>query len=233
MRGRGSLGIFIRECRKNFVQTGALAPSSRALAHAMAAYVSPGDAPRRILEVGPGTGVFTEEIVRRMGPFDHLDVYEINPVFADHIEDRFRHDPLFEIARGRLTLHRIDVLKLPRDVMYDLILSGLPLNNFKPTEVRALMEAFMYHLVPGGILSYYEYLLVRTVKRCLSGAAERERLRLVGEITDEFIQRFQVRSDPVLLNLPPAVARHLVKPVANVHPALRPSPALRPAAAVQ
>jgi phospholipid N-methyltransferase len=233
MRERGFLGIFIKECRKNFAQTGALAPSSRALAHAMASYVSSGDAPRRILEVGPGTGVFTEEIVRRMGPFDHLDVYEINPVFADLIEDRFMNDPLFEIARGRLTLHRSDVLTLPRDTMYDLILSGLPLNNFEPEQVRAFMESFMSHLVPGGVLSYFEYVFVRAVKRLLSGAAERERLRLVGEITGDFIQRFQIRSDPVLLNLPPAVARHLVKPVARVQLAQRPSPALRPAAAIQ
>jgi phospholipid N-methyltransferase len=199
----------------------------------MTAYVSPGDAPRRILEVGPGSGVFTEEIVRRMGPFDHLDVYEINPVFADYIEERFRTDPLFEIARGRLRLYRSDVLKLPRDITYDLIVSGLPLNNFEPAQVRAFMETFMFHLVPGGVLSYFEYILVRAVKRMLSGAAERERLRLVGEVTDDYIQRFQARSDPVLLNLPPAVARHLVKPVACVQPAQRPSPALRPAAAIQ
>jgi len=233
MRERKTFGIFFRECRKNFAQTGALAPSSRALAQAMASYVSPGDAPRRILEVGPGTGIFTEEIVRRMGPFDQLDVYEINPVFADLIEDRFTNDPSFKIARGRLTLHRSDVLTLPRDTTYDLILSGLPLNNFEPGQVRAFMESFMSHLVPGGVLSYFEYVFVRTVKRLLSGSAERERLRLVGEITGDFIQRFQIRSDPVLLNLPPAVAHHLVKPVTRTQPAKRPASALRPAAAIQ
>lgn len=233
MRDRRSIGVFIEECRRNFAQTGALAPSSRALAHAMTAYVAPGDAPRRILEVGPGTGVFTEEIVRRMGPFDHLDVYEVNPAFAEHMEERFARDPHFEIAKGRLSLQRRDVLELPRDALYDVILSSLPLNNFEPAKVRAFLDTFMAHLIPGGVLSYFEYVFIRAVKRVLSPAPERERLRLVGEVTGEFVRRFQVRSDPVLLNLPPAVARHLVKPVAQALPAQRASRALRPAAAIQ
>jgi phosphatidylethanolamine/phosphatidyl-N-methylethanolamine N-methyltransferase len=233
MKDRRTLSVFLSECRKNFAQTGALAPSSRALAQAMTVFVSPGDAPRRILEVGPGTGVFTEDIARRMGPFDHLDVYEINPIFADHVEDRFAHDPCFEAAKGRLSLYRRDVLDLPRDATYDLILSSLPLNNFEPAKVRASFETFMAHLVPGGVLSYFEYVLVRAVRRYLSSAPERERLRQVAEISEEFIASYQVRREAVFLNIPPAVARHLVKPLLHTLPAQRASRALRPAAAVQ
>ncbi len=233
MNRRRTLALFLEQCRRNFAQTGALAPSSRALARAITSHVTPGDAPRRILEVGPGTGVFTVEIARRMGPFDHLDVYEINPAFADHLEEVLLGDPAFEAARGRVTLHRRDVLALPPEALYDRIVSSLPLNNFEPEMVRAFLDAFMQHLTPGGILSYFEYVLVRALKRCVSPRPERERLRLVGEVTGEFVRRYQVRSDPVLLNLPPAVARHLVKPVAYSVPATKPARALRPAAAVQ
>lgn len=233
MRERGSLGVFLDECRKNFSQTGALAPSSRALAAAMAAYVSSMDAPRRLLEVGAGTGVVTGEIIRRMGPYDHLDIYEINPVFADMIEARLAADPEFESGRGRTTLYRKDVLGLPREAAYDVIVSSLPLNNFDPEKVREFLDTFMTHLVPGGVLSYFEYVLVRTVKRCLSTAAERERLRRVGLVTDEFVRRYQIRSEPVLLNLPPAVARHLVRPATRAAAAPRTASSLRPAAAIQ
>ena len=39
------------------------------------------EAPRRILECGPGTGAVTAEIVRQLRPGDQLDILEIN---GDH-----------------------------------------------------------------------------------------------------------------------------------------------------
>jgi phosphatidylethanolamine/phosphatidyl-N-methylethanolamine N-methyltransferase len=230
---RSSFGLFLAECRRNFTQTGALAPSSRALARAITSNILRGDAPRRILEAGPGTGVFTLEIARRMGPFDRLDVYEINSVFADHIEELLRTDPVLRALEGRLILHRKDVLEIPADAVYDRIVSGLPLNNFEPECVKRIFESFMSHLAPGGVFSYFEYVLVRAVKRCVSRSAERDRLRRVGEIAGEYVSRYQVRSDPVLLNLPPAVARHLVKPLAVKLPATKAARSFEPAAAVQ
>jgi phospholipid N-methyltransferase len=224
---------FIEQCRRNFLHTGAVVPSPRALARAMTSHISPGGAPRRVLEAGPGTGVFTLEIARNMGPFDHLDVYEINPVFANYLEERFRTDPEFTGLGRRLVLHRTDVLALPPDAVYDGIVSSLPLTNFEPACVRKLLEAFMTHLAPGGMLSYFEYALVRQLKRYVSSRAERTRLKAVEEVTSEYIHRFQVRSEPVLLNLPPAVARHLVKPATLTRPVAARPQTLQPAAVVQ
>jgi phospholipid N-methyltransferase len=232
MRRRTPIRFFLKQCRENFRHTGALIPSSRALARAMTAHVGPGDAPRRILEAGPGTGVFTEEIARRMAPFDRLDAYEINDAFADYMEERIRRDPVFAGLEGRLFLHRRDVLELPPDAVYDRIVSGLPLTNFDAQTVRRLLETFMTHLTPGGVLSYFEYAFIRTVKQYVSTRPERNRLRGVGEVTDEYVRRYQVWSDPVLLNLPPAVARHLVKPAAHTVTAAAPA-AWSPAAAVR
>jgi len=232
MPKRGPAGLFFEECRRNFTQTGALLPSSRALARAITSHIAPGDSPRRILEAGAGTGVFTTEIVRRMGPFDYLDVYEINTVFADHLEETLRENPILRGAAGRIVIHRRDVLDLPADAIYDRIVSGLPLNNFDPECVRTILESFLVHLAPGGILSYFEYVLVRSLKQLVSVGAERARLRKVGEITSEYVSRFQVHSDAVLLNLPPAVARHLVKPMGVKLPAASSARPLQPATAV-
>lgn len=229
---RHPVKIFLQQFRESFRQTGALVPSSRALARAITAHIGPSGAPRRILEAGAGTGVFTGEIAKRMSPFDRLDVYEINPAFADFLEERFRHEPDFRGLQERLSLFRASVLELPQDAVYDRIISGLPLNNFEPSMVRQLLDAFMSHLAPGGILSYFEYAFIRTMKRYVSPRSERERLRGISEITGEYVSRYQFSSDPVLLNIPPAVARHLVKPRSRsvLEPARR---ALRPAAAVQ
>ena len=232
-RRRTPLGLFFEQCRLNFQATGAVLPSSRALARAITAHISPGDAPRRILEAGPGTGVFTEEIARRMGPFDHLDLYEINPVFADFLEARLLEDPSFSAIEGRVVLHRRSAADLPADVVYDRIVSGLPLNNFEPQDVKAILGTFMSRLAPGGVLSYFEYVLIRTLKQVVASQRERLRLRGVGEVTGEYISRFETGCEPVLLNLPPAVARHLLKPVSHAVTNAAAAHTFRPAPVVQ
>jgi phospholipid N-methyltransferase len=55
--------LFWREFRQNFHTTGAILPSGRALARALARFVRAERSRVRILEVGPGTGAVTREIV--------------------------------------------------------------------------------------------------------------------------------------------------------------------------
>src|SRR3712207_2100544 len=54
---------FLRQFRRQFETTGAVAPSSRFLAAAMTGPLSRRTKPARILEVGPGTGAVTRKIV--------------------------------------------------------------------------------------------------------------------------------------------------------------------------
>lgn len=225
--------LFLEQWRRNFTTTGAIMASSRALTRAMTANIRPGDAPQRILEAGPGTGVFTAEIARRMGPHDRLDIYEINTAFADYLEERIQSDAVFAGMEGRIRLHRCDILDMPPEAIFDRAVSSLPLNNFQPSSVRKIFDTFFAHLSPGGILSYFEYAFVRTLKTWVSAGSERRRLKGVDQVTAEYLQQFQIRSDPVVLNLPPAVARHLVKPIAVEVPSPRVSGRLRPAAAVR
>ena len=56
--------VFWREFRENFHTTGAVLPSGRSLAAALCYYLNGDGRPKRILEVGPGTGAVTRTIVR-------------------------------------------------------------------------------------------------------------------------------------------------------------------------
>jgi phosphatidylethanolamine/phosphatidyl-N-methylethanolamine N-methyltransferase len=228
-----SMELFFDQFKKNFHHTGALAPSSRSLARAITSQLIEANSPCRILEAGPGTGVITAAIAARMSPFDTLDIYEINPVFADYLEKRLETEACFAALAGRIKVHREDILALPDEAVYDRIISSIPMNNFEPEWVKELMTAFMAHLSPGGILSYFEYALVSRLKRVVSPRNERMRLRGVSDVTAEFVQRYQLRADHVLLNLPPAVTHHLVSPVAARRLATSGARALRPAAAVR
>ena len=88
-------GAFFRAFRRNFYTTGAILPSSRFLARAMASDLKGRRKPARILEVGPGTGAVTREIVRHLQEGDRFDAVEINASFVAHLRKRFNQEPLF------------------------------------------------------------------------------------------------------------------------------------------
>ena len=204
--------VFTREFRRHFHTTGALLPSSRALARRMGAPLARHPGPKRILEVGPGTGVFTAEIVRHLLPDDRLDVIEANSTFVGMLRERFDGEAAFRRVRSQCRLiegYAPDAIDRPS---YDYIISGLPMNNFEPQLVERILGAFITALVPGGMLSYFEYLYIREVKSVVAPRAERQRVRAVAEVTGSFIKRYQTATDQVFVNVPPAIARHFQRP---------------------
>ncbi len=69
--------------------TGAVAPSGKALARAMAAQV-PMDGDLPVLELGPGTGVMTAALIERGIAPERIVSVEFNPDFCALIRDRYR-----------------------------------------------------------------------------------------------------------------------------------------------
>jgi len=118
--------LFLREFVRNFHTTGAVLPSGRWLAAALARYVGNGLGPKRILEVGPGTGAVTQKIVAALGNEDYLDLVELNDSFVHQLRERFRSDPGFQPVAERARVLHCAVQELPPEASYDLIISGLP-----------------------------------------------------------------------------------------------------------
>ena len=200
-------GTFLRESRRHFRDTGALLPSSRFLARALAAPLAGQRPPCRILEVGPGTGSVTRAILRRLQPGDQLDCVELNDHFVERLELCFKHDRRFTPFRDQVRVIHSPVEELDGEGMYDFIVSGLPLNNFPVGLVRDIFKAYSRLLKPGGVLSYFEYVLIRHLKTPFAGRRERRRLYRVGRLVGRYIRSYQVRRQPVLMNVPPAVVR--------------------------
>lgn len=206
---------FFREFRRDFHHTGALLPSGNALARTMARSLSGPRPPARILEVGPGTGAITRGIARFLQPGDQLDAVEINPHFAQMLEEKLASDPAFESVRHSVRVVTSAVQDLPGESVYDFIFSGLPLNNFTPDDIRSIFTTLTRLSKPGALLSYFEYTFIRSIKRPFAGRKERQRLGKISEVLDEYIRTRQVRREHVLLNLPPATIRQLrLKPTA-------------------
>ncbi len=208
-------GDFFRESRRNFRDIGSLLPSSRFLAHALVSELKKRRSPGRILEVGPGTGSVTAQILRHLLPGDQLDLVELNTHFIDLLQGRFDREWKFWRHRDQVRLVHSAVERLPGEGVYDYIISGLPLNNFPVAQVREIYQVYSRLLKRGGTLTYFEYVWIRHLKTPFVSRRERRRLYRVGRVVTNYIQAYQVRRQRVFMNVPPAVVRHLrLKPSA-------------------
>ena len=199
---------FLTQFLRHYETTGAIIPSGRALAAALCRHVGAG-APQRILEAGPGTGAVTGCVIERMRADDQLWLVELNPAFAAHLRNAFNERPSFQAVANRCHLVEGSVQDLGQDTQFDLVVSGLPLNNFSPEVVRAILASFAKLLKPTGILSFFQYILIRDAKTLVSVGPERTRLKSVGEAIDGVLTEREFAREWVWPNVPPAWVHHL------------------------
>ncbi len=200
---------FLKNSLENFHHTGAVAPSSKWLARALAAPLArrPADGrPMEVLEAGPGTGALTTELVRHLLPGDHLTLCEINACFVSYLEDRFRGDERLKPWAGQVTVHHGPVEELNARGRFDHVVSGLPFNNFEPELVSRIFETFGHAVRPGGTVNFFEYAWIRYAKTIIGKPAERQRLRDVEAVIQELIRRHRHERRLVMFNVPPAWA---------------------------
>src|ERR1700685_1717744 len=181
---------FFRQFRTQFHTTGAIAPSSRSLARAMTRHMDHPRGPARILEVGPGTGAVTRRIVRLLHAEDRFDLVEVNERFAQLLTQRFEMDPAFCAAADQARVHVCGIESFASDVKYDYIVSGLPFNNFTPGFVEQVLRALIGHLDHGGILSYFEYMYVRPLRRLVARGGERTRLAELDAVINSYLKQY-------------------------------------------
>lgn len=220
--------VFWQEFRQTFHTTGAVLPSGRRLCKALASQVGRDELPRRILEVGPGTGAVTTEIIRRMGPDDRLDLVELNERFAQVLRDRLASEPAWQQVANRVRVLEMPIEKLPTDEKYECIVSGLPLNNFSCGFVTQVLSHFHQLAAEGCTLSFFEYVAIRKAKAMVSSAAERKRLLGIERLLADEFATWEFARQCVLANFPPAWVHHLrfsqmlptSKPIPHIQPAV-------------
>lgn len=183
-----SLG-FIKQFLEHPTQTGAVKASSPWLARQIlaTANISPQSS---IVEFGPGTGVFTEEIVQGITSDNYFFAIEVNERFVQATRHRCPnvrvvHD---SAENTRRYLHDQGLKSCDR------IISGLPWAAFPPALQDTLLDTVLDVLSPGGrfvTFAYLQGLLLPAGKRFHQKL--KNRFRCVG------------RSPVVWWNLPPAI----------------------------
>lgn len=132
---------------------GALTASSRALAEAMVDGLDL-ERPGHVVELGPGTGVFTAAIAERLGKDTRFLAVDIDPAFVQQIRKRW---PAIECVCA--SAERLDELVTARGMFpIDHIVSGLPFVSLPPAMTRQILESVASVLKPGGTFTTFQYL---------------------------------------------------------------------------
>ena len=164
---------------------------------------------RRVLEVGPGTGPFTKAILRKLRAGDQFDLVEINEKFCRLLERevlgpyRARHPNVI------VRLHCAPIEDAPLSGPYDVIVCGLPCNNFPPKLMRSIFRRMFALLAPRGEVVYFEYAGVRVIKGPVSNSAGRAQLKRIDTIGKTLRRKHEGKTKLVLGNFPPAIAYRL------------------------
>jgi len=142
--------LFLRTLLANPRMVGAIAPSGAMLACLITSEVDPAAGP--VLELGPGTGVFTETLLARGVCERDLTLVEFGADFADMLQRRFPEARVLCADATRLGTHL-----LPEDVLFGCAISGLPLLNMSPRAVVAILTGVLSRLREGGALYQFTY----------------------------------------------------------------------------
>jgi len=134
----------------NPLRVGAVWPSSLALADAITAEVTPACAP--VIELGPGTGVFTRSLIAHGVPEERLALIEYEKNFARMLKRTFPKARVFRMDAARLK--DIDLFDGERA---GAVVSGLPMLLMPPKKVIAILEGAFEHLRPEGVFYQFTY----------------------------------------------------------------------------
>ncbi|MCO5260075.1 MAG: methyltransferase [Crocinitomicaceae bacterium] len=125
-----------KEFRKQFwsakKMVGSITPSSRYLTKKMLENIDFNNT-KVIVELGPGTGVFTTEIITKMSKDTILLVFEVNDCFYNNLNNTIKDERVYFIHDSAEKIE--DYLSKYNLDKADIVISSLPLAVF-PSELR-------------------------------------------------------------------------------------------------
>lgn len=194
--------LFFKRFLQRPFQVASIVPSSKALVERVASKMD-FDRARVIAEYGPGEGVHSREIARRMRDDATLLLFELDPAFSRDLTRQFADDPRVHVIHG-------DAAKITQELYRrglnacDYILSGIPFSILEKGKKRALLQSTYDALAPGGSFVIYQ---------------------VTNELRDHATMFDDAQSEYCLQNIPPMFITVFSKASHNghVHAALEPA----------
>lgn len=141
---------FLQQWMMSPLQTGAVAPSGEALAKLITSRIDSRSAP--VLELGPGTGVFTRALMARGVSERGLTLVESSSEFATMLRARFPDARVL-----RMDAAEIGGAPQLEHAGFGAAVSGLPLLSMPLNKVAAIAGGVFRLLRPGAALYQFTY----------------------------------------------------------------------------
>ncbi|WP_201742028.1 class I SAM-dependent methyltransferase [Mangrovicoccus ximenensis] len=183
----GDFARFFRSWMANPLRVSAIAPSGRRLAALMTREIEPDGGP--VIELGPGTGVFTRALLGRGVPERDLTLVEFCSEFAPALRERFPEATVLQMDAVRLG-------ELPgwAERRPGYVVSGLPLLSMPPAQRRKILAAAFSVLRPEGRFYQFTYGPRPPVSREMLGELGLAAARIgstLGNLPPASVYRFQ------------------------------------------
>jgi phosphatidylethanolamine/phosphatidyl-N-methylethanolamine N-methyltransferase len=169
-------------------RVGAIAPSGAALAELITKEITSENGP--ILELGPGTGAFTYQLLKRGVRQEDLTLIEYGSDFTRLLQVRFPGARVLWMDAARLAAER-----LFDGAPVGAVISGLPLLNMSTRKIISIIGGAFSYIRPGGALYQFTYGMSCPVPRPVL-----DRLGLKAKLVDR-----------AMLNVPPAAVYRLTR----------------------
>jgi phospholipid N-methyltransferase len=167
---------------------GAVVPSGAALSELIAREITAASGP--LIELGPGTGVFTRALLARGVREDHLTLIECRSDFVKLLRIRFPDARVLSMDAAHMRQRN-----LFHDTPVGAVVSGLPLLNMPPTKIMGVLSGAFSYMRPEGAFYQFTY-----GPRC--------------PVPKPFLDRLGLRATRVgraFLNVPPATVYKITR----------------------
>lgn len=144
------VGKFFRSWLADPKRVASVVPSSAALARAMTREITAQTGP--VLELGPGTGVFTRALLDRGVAETALTLIEFDPAFAAMLRTRFPKARVLRMDAARLSRRALFA-----DAPAGAVISGLPFLSMSPRKVMGVLHGAFSCLRPDGAFYQFTY----------------------------------------------------------------------------
>lgn len=146
--------LFFKRFLQKPLQIASIVPSSKAMVERVASKMDFSRA-RVFAEYGPGEGVHSREIARRMRDDAQLLLFELDSAFARDLTRQFEQDRRVQVIHGNAALLSKEMSN--REIRHcDYIISGIPFSILELEKKRELLRQTHDALAPGGAFIIYQ-----------------------------------------------------------------------------
>jgi phosphatidylethanolamine/phosphatidyl-N-methylethanolamine N-methyltransferase len=186
---------FLKTFIKSPTSTGAIWPSSPFLSDKITSEIGLESA-NTIVELGPGTGVFTKVIIDKKKSGSKFIVVELNKPLCEMVKSKFPDLTIYNDSAANLE----NLIKKENVDSVDIVLCGLPWASFPASLQIRILDAVSASLKDGGIFTTFAYLQGAILP---SGIRFRKLLR-------SYFKKIET-TKTVWRNIPPAFAYRCTK----------------------